>query len=127
MFIDTRIGPILPLNKIGAHLFVIILSFKIYHHIESYSSGADQPNQLSLAFLCVSTHKKSEKLHIYCLPFCPIQVLQRYRSSAGSGVYGRGHSLHHLRGSGEGPERCLEDGLRWTPRCYTSRSVQTGR
>lgn len=60
-------------------------------------------------------------------PFCPIQVLQRYRSSAGSGVYGRGHSLHHLRGSGEGPERCLEDGLRWTPRCYTSRSVQTGR
>lgn len=71
MFIDTRIGPILPPDKIGAHLFVIILWFKIYHHLESYSSGADQPNQLSLAFLCVSTHKKSEKLHIYCLLFVP--------------------------------------------------------
>lgn len=40
---------------------------------------------------------------------CTIQVLQGHRSPTGPGVYGRGHSLHHLRGSGEAPERGVED------------------
>lgn len=53
-------------------------------------------------------------LSVFTLSFYPSQVLQRYCSSAGSGVYGRGHSIHHLRGSREGPEQSLEDGLKHT-------------
>lgn len=54
---------------------------------------------------------------------CTIQVLQGHRSPAGPGVYGRGDSLHHLRGGGEAPERCVEDRLKRTR--HKSRSVGT--
>lgn len=52
------------------------------------------------------------KLSYSLLHICSSQVLQRYCTSAGSGVHGRGHRLHHLWGSCEAAERCLEDGLK---------------
>lgn len=56
---------------------------------------------------------------------CSIQVLQGHRSPAGPGVHGRGHSLHHLWGSCQAPERGVEDWLKRTPWRHKSRSVGT--